>query len=189
YRTTALLASLRARGVRLVDVPSTDSVAGTEDAITAVAAAIGHRERGVAAIAAFRRDLTRIGQGPGRGRTAAYYQRQGYLTGTGTLVDDMMRRVGLMNLASRLGGSPLLRLSTEEMILARPNFLIMETGAPAKSDRGAAMLSHPALAAAVPARRRLYIPEALTTCGGSAYPRAVAMLAAQVRAADVGGGR
>jgi iron complex transport system substrate-binding protein len=184
FRTSAVLAPLKARGVRMVELPWGEGVGGIERAITTVAAAVGHPARGRRLIAGMRRDLAAIGAPPGRGRVAAYYQRSGYLTGTGTLVDDMMRRVGLVNLAVRLGRPALSTLSLEEMALARPAFLVMDTGVRSVSDRGTAALHHPVLEAAVPASHRLYIPESLTICGTPDFPRAVAMLAAQVRAAD-----
>lgn len=184
FRTRAALAPLRLRDAAMIDLPLQNDVPGIEQAIGTVAAAVGHPDRGRALIAAMRRDLAAIGQPPGRGRVAAYYQRQGYLTGTGTLVDDMMRRVGLVNLAARLGRPPLSTLSLEEMALARPAFLVMESDTAVATDRGTAALHHPVLAAAVPPTHRLYIPQPLTVCGGPAYARAVKLLAAQVRAAD-----
>ena len=183
-RTAAVLAPLAPRGLRLIAMPPQDSVAEIESAVATVAAAVGHPERGTALITAMRRELAAIGPPPGRGRVAAYYQRQGYLTGTGTLVDDMIARVGLVNLARRLQRPALSQLSLEEMALARPTFLIMDAEARTMADRGTMALRHPVLDAAVPPRRRLYIPQALTVCGGPAYPRAVALLAAQIRAAD-----
>jgi iron complex transport system substrate-binding protein len=184
FRTRAALAPLGLRDAAMIDLPLQNDVPGIERAIATVAAAVGHPGRGRTLIAAMRRDLAAISQPPGRGRVAAYYQRQGYLTGTGTLVDDMMARVGLVNLAARLGRPPLSTLSLEEMALARPAFLVMEADTRVATDRGTAALHHPVLTAAVPPSRRLYIPQPLTVCGGPAYVRAVALLAAQVRAAD-----
>ena len=184
FRTKAALAPLRAGGLRMIELPQSDGVAGIEESITVVAAAVGHSERGGAMIAGMRRELAAVGAPPGRGRVAAYYQRQGYLTGTGTLVDDMMRRVGLVNLSGRLDRPALSRISLEEMALARPDFLVMDAGTHDVADLGTAALHHPVLDKAVPRRRRFYIPQALTICGGPAYPRAVALLAQQVRAAD-----
>lgn len=183
FRIRAALAPLRLADAAMIDLPMQNDVAGIERAIMTVAAAIGHPARGRALIATMRRELAAIGPPPGRRRVAAYYQRQGYLTGTGTLVDDMMRRVGLVNLARRLGRPALSTLSLEEMALARPTFLVMEADTRVATDRGTAALHHPVLDAAVPPARRLYIPQPLTVCGGPAYTRAVALLAAQVRAA------
>ena len=184
FRTKAVLAPLKAGGLRTLELPRDDSVAGIEQSITTLAGAIGHPERGRMLIARMRRDLAAVGPPPGRGRVAAYYQRQGYLTGTGTLVDEMMRRVGLVNLAGKLGRPALSTLSLEEMALARPDFLVMDAGVAVVKDRGTAALHHPLLDAAVPPARRIYIPQAFTVCGGPAFPRAVALLASQVRLAD-----
>lgn len=184
FRTRAVLAPLGARGLRLVELPRGEGVAGIERSIRTVADAVGHPQRGTAMIATLRRDLATIGPPPGRGRVAAFYQRQGYLTGTATLVDDMLRRVGFVNLADRLGRPALSKLALEQLVLARPAFLVMDGGTRIVADRGTALLRHPVLDAAVPAAHRLYVPQALTVCGGPAYPRAVALLAAAVRQAD-----
>ena len=131
---------------------------------------------------------TKPESGEGRGGGAAtrtqpivaQYQRGGYLTGTGTLVDDLIRRAGFTNLATVLHRPPLSRLSLEEIIAAKPDYLLIERRTGTAGDRGAAMLDHPALARAFPAARRLVIDGAWTVCGGPAYPRAVASLRAQL---------
>ncbi|WP_010187621.1 ABC transporter substrate-binding protein [Sphingomonas sp. PAMC 26605] len=184
FQTRAVLAPLKAHGVKLLDLPWSQDVAAIEAAITTLAAAVGHPERGARMIAQMRRALASVGPPPGRGRVAAYYQRQGYLTGTGTLVDEMFRRVGLVNLAARLGRPALSQLSLEEMALARPDFLILESGTRAVADRGTAALHHPVLDTAIPAARHLYIEQAQTVCGSPAFAAAVASLAAQIRAID-----
>src|SRR3546814_15232668 len=58
------------------------------------AAAVGHPERGAALIARMEGELAGLPK-PGKGRVAAYYQRRGYMTGTGTLIDELITRVGL----------------------------------------------------------------------------------------------
>ncbi|GHH13282.1 cobalamin ABC transporter substrate-binding protein [Sphingomonas glacialis] len=184
FQTRAVLAPLKAQGLTLLELPRGEGVAAIEASITTLAAAVGHPERGTRMIARMRRALAAVGPPPGRRRVAAYYQRQGYLTGTGTLVDEMFRRVGLVNLARRLGRPALSQLSLEEMALARPDFLILETGTRAVADRGTAALHHPLLDTAVPAARHLYIEQAQTVCGSPAFADAVASLAAQVRAVD-----
>ena len=184
WRQRHSLDLLAKSGVPMIDVPRADSLADTEEAITAVAQAVGHPERGRALIASIRVRLAGFGTPPGRGRVAAYYQRRGYLTGTGTLMDEIMQRVGLVNLAGRLDKSKLSRLSVEEMAMTRPDFLIMDSATARVADKGTEMMHHPVLDLAVPAMHRLYIPQALTLCGGPAYPEAVEVMAAQIRAAD-----
>ncbi len=184
YRTKDVLAPLKARGVAMLDLPQQDGLAGTEASIRVVADALGHPKRGDALIASIRSQLSDIGPPPGRGRTAAYYQRQGYLTGTGTLVDDMMHRLGLINLAGRMGRSALSQIPLEQLALARPDFVVTEDSTRAGEDRSGAMVRHPLLEAALRPGHHLHIPQALTVCGGPGYPRAVALLADQIRSAD-----
>ncbi|WP_193378611.1 ABC transporter substrate-binding protein [Sphingomonas sp. PR090111-T3T-6A] len=183
FVTRHALAPLQKSGVPMIDLPFDDSLASIEASVRQVAAAVGHRERGEAMIATMHADLARIGPPPGRGRVAAYYQRQGYLTGTGTLVDEMMRRAGLVNLASRLGRPSLSQLPLEVLAMARPDFLIVEARTDVVADKGSEMLHHPLLDRVVAPGHRLTLPQAMTVCGGPFYPQAVAALAAQVRAA------
>jgi len=171
----ATLAALSGRAYRVIELPSAESYPEILGQIRTVAAAIGHPDRGEALIARMNADLARIV--PARsGRVAAYYQRRGYLTGTGTLIDDLMHRVGLRNLATLLDKPALSRVSLEEMVAAHPDYLIIESATDRVADQGTEMLHHPALADI----KRLRLPEAWTVCGGPAYVLAARSLAAQL---------
>jgi len=172
------LARLRGRGVAVLDLPPADTYAAIAAQTRAVAVAIGHPGRGEALVRRMDAALAQVDRGAGRGRVAAYYQRRGFLTGTGTLVDELMRRVGLINLAARLGRPVLARVGLEEMALARPDYLIVESATERVVDQGTELLHHP-LIGRIP---RLRVPEAWTVCGGPAYVRAARTLAAQLRA-------
>jgi iron complex transport system substrate-binding protein len=173
------LVALKRQQYRTLDLAGANSFADIEDQMRAVARALGHPERAETQLAAMDARLSRLGR-PGRGRVAAYYQRRGYLTGQDTLVDDLMRRVGLINLAQRLDKPPLASVSLEEMVVARPDFIIMEAASARVTDQGTEMLHHPALRD-IP---RIYVPEAWTVCGGPAYVQAAETLATQIHAAD-----
>jgi iron complex transport system substrate-binding protein len=121
--------------------------------------------------------LGTVSTGAGRGRTAAYYQRRGYLTGAGTLVDELLRHVGLRNLAASLGKPALSRIGLEELTRAQPDYLVVETETDRISDQGTEMLHHPVLAS-IP---RIRLPQSWTVCGGPAYVRAARSIAAQLR--------
>jgi iron complex transport system substrate-binding protein len=163
------------RGYTLLDLENAESLAQIETTIRQSAAAFGHRERGEALIARMRRDLAGI-PANGGGKVAAYYQRRGYLTGTGTLIDELMRRAGLINLATKLGKPPLSQVSLEEIVAARPDFLIVESATDRVTDQGTEMLHHPALAR-IP---RISMPQAWTVCGGPAYVTAARSIAEQI---------
>lgn len=183
FGTAAALAVLKSRKVPTIDLPWDDRFESIERTTRMVAAAIGHPERGEALIASMRLRLRALGPPPGHGRVAAYYQRRGYLTGQGTLIDEMMGRAGLTNLATKLGRPMLSHLSLEAMAIAKPDFLLLEHGDQVR-DKGTEMLQHPLLRRIVPVHRRIIVPEALTTCAGPSYPDAMATLVDGIRRAD-----
>jgi iron complex transport system substrate-binding protein len=170
-RRSAAIAVLTARNYKAVDVQSAESYDAILASIRDVARAVGHPARGEALIARMNADLARVGK-VRPGLVAAYYQRRGYLTGTGTLIDDLMQRVGLTNLAAKLGKPPLSQMSLEDMVVARPDYLIMESATDRVIDQGTEMLHHPAL----DGMKRISIPQAWTVCGGPAYIRAARAL-------------
>lgn len=179
YRSKAAFAPLERRGVRILEVGSADTFEDVVAQTRLIAAAVGHPERGEALVSDMRRRLAAVEARPKASGVAAYYQRRGYLTGTGTLVDEMMRRAGLQNLAAKLRLGPLARLPLESIIAARPDYLILEADAKAQSDNGTALLFHPALSRVIAKNRRLVIPQAATVCGGPFFPEAVELLRSQ----------
>lgn len=174
-RRSSATAVLKAQSYRAVDLKPADSYAQIVTAIRSVAAAVGHPARGEALIAQMDRDLAALPRGNGS-KVAAYYQRRGYMTGSGTLIDDLMTRTGMVNLATKLGKPPLSQMSLEEMVAARPDFLIVESATDRAVDQGTEMLHHPALRD-IP---RISMPQAWTVCGGPAYVQAARTLSGAV---------
>ena len=163
---------------RKLGLASATSFAAIRDQVRQVAAAVGQRGRGEALIRGMERDLAALPRRKGGG-VAAYYQRRGYMTGTGTLVDELIRRAGLVNLAEKLGKPALAQVPLEQMIAARPDYLIVEEGSENIVDQGTEMLHHPALRS-IP---RIRVPQAWTVCGGPAYVQAARSIIAQADAA------
>ncbi|PZQ20322.1 MAG: iron ABC transporter [Sphingopyxis macrogoltabida] len=176
---SAALAALPKRDYRLLDLQTANRLDEIYATIVQTARAVGHPARGSALVARMQRELAGLPR-PGRGRVAAYYQRRGYMTGTGTLIDELMTRVGLVNLAGKLGKPPLSQLSLEEMVAARPDFLIVESATDNVTDQGSEMLHHPALNG-IP---RISIPQAWTVCGSPAYTQAARSIVAQIARHD-----
>ena len=174
-RRNRVMAALKDQHYRTLDLHSADSFDDIVGQIRTVAQAVGHPDRGEALIAQMQRDLAGLPKA-GRGRVAAYYQRRGFLTGTGTLVDDLMHRAGLVNLAAKLHRPALSQLSIETLVAAQPDFIIVESATDRVTDQGTEMLHHPALAHIA----RIHLPQAWTVCGGPAYVTAARSIVAQV---------
>lgn len=178
-RRSGIMAALAGHDYQMVDLKSANTYADIVKQIRQVAVAVGQVPRGEALIAQMDRELASVAHQSGK-RVAAYYQRRGFMTGTGTLVDDLMVRVGLTNLAGKLGKPSLSQLSLEEMIAAHPDYLIVESATDRVVDQGTEMLHHPILDA-IP---RLRLPQAWTVCGGPAYVLAARSLARQIASAE-----
>ena len=172
------MTALSGKPYRTVNLKPADNYADIVAQIRAVAKAVGHPDRGEALIAGMDRGLATLPR-PGRAGVAAHYQRRGFLTGTGTLIDELMTRVGLVNLAGKLGRPALSQLSLEALMAARPDYLIVESASDWVVDQGTEMLHHPLLRDI----RRLRLPQAWTVCGGPAYVLAARSLSAPVRGA------
>jgi len=179
---SAALRALPEQSYPLLDLDTANTLDEIYTSIRQTAVAIGHPERGDVLIARMEGELAGLPK-PGKGRIAAYYQRRGYMTGTGTLIDELMTRVGLVNLAGKLGKPPLSQLSIEEMVAAKPDYLIVESATDKVTDQGSEMLHHPALKD-IP---RISVPQAWTVCGSPAYAQAARSMAAQI--ARIDGGR
>ncbi|OBS50527.1 hypothetical protein A8B73_21335 [Methylosinus sp. 3S-1] len=177
YRRADDLALLKGK-VEILSLKPANSFAEVVEETRRIAAAIGQSERGEALARAMQTRVAAAGQRP-IGGIAAHYQRGGYLTGPGTLMDDLMSRAGLDNLARRLNGGKIGRLSLEEIIARRPDYLVVSNAGGEGQDQGELVLEHPALARAVPAARRLHVPAAFTVCGGPSYPDALERLQAE----------
>lgn len=172
---SAPMRALKGHHFNLLDLDTANTVDEIYTSIRQTAVAVGHPERGEALIANMQARLARIGK-PGGGKVAAYYQRRGFMTGTGTLIDDLMQRMGLVNLAAKLDKPPLSQLSIEEMVAAQPDYLIVESATDRIADQGTEMLHHPAIAN-IP---RISIPQAWTVCGSAAYVQAAEGMATQL---------
>jgi iron complex transport system substrate-binding protein len=114
-------------------------------------------------------------------RSVLVLQRRGYTPGDTSILDEVLRHMGLRPHTERLGLPHGGMAPLERLVADPPDYLLMGEGEGA-SDQGSALLQHPALMAAVPPERRLYLPARLTICGGPATPVAIRALAAEVRA-------
>lgn len=174
-RRSSSIGALKGQNYRTLDLKTANTLDEIYASIRETAAALGHPARGEALIADMEKQLAAVAR-PGKGRVAAYYQRRGFMTGTGTLIDDLMTRVGVVNLATKLGKSDLSQISLEEMVAAQPDFLIVESATDRITDQGSEMLHHPVLRD-IP---RVSIPQAWTVCGSPAYVRAAQGMADQI---------
>ena len=180
-RTTREL--LRRFGYRVLELPPADGVEQIRIQVSQIAAALGASERGSAMIADFDQRLAGVvSAGDGPRPTALYYQRRGYASGAGTLMDVLMQAAGLRNLAGELGYRSVARIPLEQVVARPPDILVVDGAALRAVDRGTELLAHPSLARAVPRERWITVAQSLTVCGGPWLVDAVADMRGQADA-------
>lgn len=126
-------------------------------------------------LAAIDLQVARLGPAP----LAAVYAPNGVSAGAGTVMHDILGRAGLRNLAAELGLIGYGQLPLEQLLLARPDFLIFDAAAPSGGDSLAhRALAHPALAALQAQARVVHLPPPLSVCVGPMTVDAIERLVA-----------
>jgi iron complex transport system substrate-binding protein len=146
--------------------------------VSRIGLAVGHPDRGAALVARIRAAVAAAAPAPGERRlTALVYQANGFASAPGTLVDEMMRRAGFINAASRYGLKATQDVPLEQVLADPPDVLLAgqgHPGAPTWADR---VLRHPALQALSGRVYRASFPQRLMFCGGPVLIETAAMLA------------
>lgn len=178
HSSPATRAALAKLGIRVELFGTPESVADNLAQVVQLSRAVGHPERGQALIARIERALAEAAPAPGTPRLSALtYQAGGFAAAHGTMMDEMMRRAGLDNAATRYGLKRTGNIPLERLIADPPDVLLAgetKPGAPTWADR---VLRHPALAHAAPRMHRATFPQRLTFCGGPVLIDTARMLA------------
>jgi len=146
--------------------------------IRRIAAVVGHPDRGEALIGHVEAAMARGAPRPGaRPITALVFQPNGFAAGHGTLVDEMMRRAGFVNLAQRYGLKKWGNVALERLLDDPPEVLLAGQAAPNATTWAERILNHPALASVGPRMQRAVFPERLLYCGGPVLIQTAAVLA------------
>jgi iron complex transport system substrate-binding protein len=182
YTTRTAVALLQRLGVPLLEVGMPQSVSAIYDQIRTVARALGQPERGEAMIAAMAAELAALGPPPeGPRPVAVLYHPNGFTVGQGSLIDDLLARAGLRNLAAELAIDNYGRLPLEVLLLGQADLLILNTAddvAPALAHQ---ILRHPSLARAFPRLRTMVVPPRFWNCAGPWVVEVIARLRAAAR--------
>lgn len=163
--------------VELFSVPET--VAESLAQVDRIAALVGRPDRGRALASRIDAAIARAAPPAGeRPIPALIFQPRGFAAGGGTLADEMLRRTGYANRASRYGLKKWGNVRLEQLILDPPTVLFageVAAGAPTWAER---VLTHPALHGVAHRMRRATFPERLLYCGGPALIITAAVMAA-----------
>ena len=183
FADPASIALLKQVGAPVSEVGAPQTLDGVRRQIRGLAAALGEPQRGEALIADMDARLARVAVDPNRPRLKAVVLRpNGFTVGPGSLVDEILTRAGLDNLAARLDIAADEQVPLEVVALLGADVLILdrdESSAPSLAD---AALDHPAIAALARRITVVSLPARLWTCGGPEIAEAVERLAAAAAA-------
>jgi len=177
---------LQRLGIRILLFKTPDSIAESFAQMLDVAAALGREPQARVAIARVEAALAAAAPPPGaRPISALVYQRNGFSSGPGTLMDELLRRTGFTNAIVRYGITQTGNVPLENVVADPPQVLLRgvpHPGQPGWSDR---VMTHPALTAVGSKMRVVTFPERLMYCGGPNLVEAATRLAAARRRVEV----
>ncbi|OYD81208.1 ABC transporter substrate-binding protein [Azospirillum brasilense] len=183
YTTRVAVGLLRRLDAPLLELDVPQSVAGVAEQIRGLARAVGEPERGEELVADLLSRLDALppaAQGPRP--TAVVLRPNGFVAGSGSLVDEILSRAGLENMADRLPLGSQGALPLEAIILGGADVLIVDAAPDAPPSLAVALLHHPALKALNHRVRTLSLPTRLWTCPGPQIAEAAERLAAARKA-------
>lgn len=165
-------------GIRVMQFPTPNSIAESLAQMRDVAAALGRVREGRAAVARIEAALAAAAPAPGSPTlTALVYQRGGFSSGPGTLVDELLTRTGFENAVARYGVRHTGNVPLERVVAAPPQVLLRGVEHPGQQGWGGRVMSHPALRRIGPRMRVATFPERLMYCGGPNLIEAAGLLA------------
>ena len=143
-----------------------------------VAAALGHPNRGAALVAEMEARLAATSRAVAGlpAASAILYQPGGITMGQGFLEDELLRRAGLDNVATRLGIVGQGTVSLERLIAATPDLIVFGVEQNAPPSLSTRVFHHPAIRGM--RTRQVTLPPILWTCGAWFSAEAVERLAA-----------
>lgn len=155
-----------------------DTVDASLAQVSGIARLCGAEQRGAELVARIRSDIARAApKDEAPPIEAIIFQARGFVAGDGTLLDEMLKRCGFVNVAARYGrgwGN----LSLEALIADPPQLLLAGRPASGLTTWAERVLSHPALDAVKDRMVRAPFPEALMYCGGPVLSKTAEALAA-----------
>lgn len=166
YTNRSSVALLRRLGVRIVELDVPRSLDQTRAQIRMLAEALHVPDAGESLIAAMDERLAALAAAGGGARPlGALFHPNGFTTGRGTLTHELMERAGMDNLAARDGLDGWGYLALEDLILGRPDLVILAAGGEQAPSLARMLTRHPAIRA-LPDLEVVTIPEAQWTCAG-----------------------
>lgn len=188
FTARTAVAMLKATRFPVTEFGVAHDIADVRSGIRKMAALVGEPARGEALVASFDGRLAEIGTpAPGRRPTALVFNANGFTVGAGTLVDDIMARAGLDNVAAHMKLGNYSQLPLEIAVRSDVDILIISARRDGPPSLATALLDHPVLSKLGPKTHIVVLPTNLWSCGGPEVAEAIARLRAAAQDVVSGG--
>lgn len=182
YTARPAVAMLKRTGTPLAEVGVPKSLAEVRQQIRDIAALIGEREKGESVVGAMDASLAALPAASSSSRPrAVVLNPNGATVGKGTLVDEIMTRAGLTNVAAELAIDNYGQIPLEAVVANGVDVLIVSASRDGPPALATEILRHPVLSALSDRTRMVVMPGRLWDCGGPAVVEAIGRL---MRVAD-----
>jgi iron complex transport system substrate-binding protein len=172
---------IRARGVKLEEFAPVRSLAETRRQISRFGEITGERAKAAkrnTEIDAALVDLRAVASA--QKLRVLPLSRRAWVSGANSLMSELLAEAGLSNAAAELGIRTGGRTTLEQIVMLKPDAILISRDDDTAEDQGRALLLHPAIQSLFPPERRIIIPERLTVCGGPMLVEAINSLAGQI---------
>jgi iron complex transport system substrate-binding protein len=187
YTARTAVAMLRRTGVPLAEIDVAKNLDDVRRQIRDIAGLIGERDKGESVVGAMDRSLAALPSPSWSARPRAIVLNpNGATVGKDTLVDEIMTRAGLTNVAAELAIDNYGQIPLETLVASAVDVLIVSASRDGPPALATEILRHPVLSALSNRARVVVLPGRLWNCGGPAAVEAIERLmrvAGEVRGA------
>ena len=177
YASQDTVRLLRGIGIKVVQLDLATTLDGVRQQIRDVAAVVGDKARGEAIVAEMDSRLERLAARARKPPLNAIVLRpNGYTVGKGSLVDELLERAGLVNLATRLGLADYLQVPLEAIALLSADVVIVDNDSDGAPSLATEALNHPIVAKLGQRIKPIAMPSRFWTCAGPSVLDAVDLL-------------
>jgi iron complex transport system substrate-binding protein len=177
YTTRTATALLKHTNIPVAEFGITNSFADLRAQTRRMASLLGEAAQGEQLIASIDNRLDAIGPPMETNRpTALVFNPNGFTDSAGTLIDEIMTRAGLDNIASHPDFANLGFVPLEVLVDKSPDVLIVSQNRDGPSSLATDLLKHPVLVRLQPHTHIVALPSQMWTCAGPAAVDATAQL-------------
>jgi iron complex transport system substrate-binding protein len=177
FTTRTAVALLKQTRFRLVEFGIPDNLEDVERQIIDMARLLGEPARGQSLVDDMNRRMTALGPWNFAKRpTALVFNPNGFTVGRGTLVDDILTRAGLDNVAAHMNLGNYTQIPLEVLVRSAVDVLIINADRDGPPSLATEMLSHPVLSRLGAGTHVVVLPSRLWTCGGPENVEVIARL-------------